>query len=86
MSNTIQTAMVKQYHSNVTFLYQQEGSVLRGLSRVKMINARYDFFDRIGPTAAVKKTVRHGDTPLVNTQHTRRRGELVDSFVVHLAA
>lgn len=78
MSNTIQTAMVKQYHSNVTFLYQQEGSVLRGLSRVKQINARYDFFDRIGPTAAVKKTVRHGDTPLVNTQHTRRRGELVD--------
>ncbi len=78
MSNTIQTAMVKQYHSNVTFLYQQKGSVLRGLSRIKMINARYDFFDRIGPTTAVKKTVRHGDTPLVNTQHTRRRGELVD--------
>jgi hypothetical protein len=44
----------------------------------KSLAGRYGFFDRIGPTAAVKKTVRHGATPQVNTQHTRRRGELSD--------
>lgn len=78
MSNTITTAFVRQFNSNVTFLYQQRGSKLRGLLREKRTNARYDFFERIAPTTAVKKTVRHGDTPLVNSQHSRRRAEMVD--------
>ena len=77
MSNTIQTAMVQQYNSNVTFLYQQM-STLKGLMREESLAARYGFFERMGPTEAVKKTVRHGATPQVNSQHTRRRGELVD--------
>jgi hypothetical protein len=77
MSNTIQTAMVRQYSGNVTFLYQ-EHSKLKGQMLEKMVHGRYGYFDRIGPTAAVKKTVRHGATPQVNTQHSRRRGELAD--------
>lgn len=78
MSNTITTAFVRQYNANVTFLYQQRGSKLRGKMREKPISARYDFFDRIAPTTAVKKVVRHGNTPLVNSQHSRRRVETVD--------
>jgi hypothetical protein len=78
MSNLITEAFVSQFRTNVTFLYQQRGSKLRGRVREEASNARYIFFDRIGPTTAVKKTVRHGDTPLVNTQHSRRRAEKVD--------
>lgn len=78
MSNTITTAFVRQFNSNVTFLYQQRGSKLRGRMREKQTAARYDFFDRIAATTAVKKLVRHGDTPLVNSQHSRRRAETVD--------
>jgi len=36
------------------------------------------FFERLGATAAVKKIIRHGDTPLVNTPHSRRMVTLVD--------
>lgn len=78
MSNQVTTAFVRQYNSVVTFLYQQKGSKLRGRLREKATSAEYDHFDRIGATAAVKKTTRHGATPLVNTLHTRRRGALVD--------
>lgn len=78
MADTINVAHVRQYGSNVIFLYQQKGSKLRGKMREKPIRAKYDFFDRLAATAAVKKTVRHGDTPLVNSQHTRRRAEMSD--------
>lgn len=78
MSNQITDALVRQYASNVTMLYQQNGSVLRGKVREQRVNARYAFFERIGPTAMVEKTVRHGDTPLVNTPHSRRRVEMKD--------
>lgn len=78
MSETITVAMVRQYNANVTFQYQQKGSKLRGKVREKVTKAKYDFFERIGPTAAQKKTVRHGATPLMNTLHTRRRAEMSD--------
>ena len=78
MSDQIPVAMVRQYHSNVIFLYQQEMSVLRGKMAEKSLKGRYDYFDRIGPTTALKKTQRLMQTPRVNTPHSRRRGELVD--------
>lgn len=78
MSETITVAHVRQYNANIVFLYQQKGSKFRGKVREKVTKAKYDFFDRLGPTAAQKKTVRHGDTPLMNSNHTRRRAELSD--------
>jgi hypothetical protein len=78
MADTINVAHVRQYSSNVIFLYQQNGSKLRGKFREKPIRAKYDYFERLGATAAVKKVVRHGDTPLINSQHSRRRAEMVD--------
>lgn len=78
MSESITVAHVRQYNANVTFLYQQKGSKLRGKVREKVTRAKYDFFDRIGPVAAQKKLVRHGDTPLMNSPHSRRRAELAD--------
>ena len=79
MSNTITTARVQQYKSNVIMLAQQKGTRLRMTCREDgVMVGKQVFFDRIGQTAAVKNTVRHGDTPLVNTQHSRRMAPLVD--------
>lgn len=78
MSSLITTAFVNQFKNNITMLYQQQGSKLRGKVQEKSTNAEYDYFERLGATTAVKQTVRHGDTPQVNSQHTRRRGEMSD--------
>lgn len=78
MSTLITTAFVQQYRANVMLLFQQQGSKLRGMTRMETVNAKFHFFERLASTAAVKKTVRHSDTPLVNSQHSRRRVGLVD--------
>jgi len=78
MSIEITVAFVKQYTDNVIMLSQQKGSVLEGTVQIDTnVQGKYKFFERIGATSAVKKTNRHGDTPLVNTPHSRRRATLV---------
>ena len=78
MSNQITTAFVEQYSANVSMLSQQMGSKLRGAVDVETIRGKNAFFDQIGATAAVARTTRHGDTPQVNTPHSRRRVSLSD--------
>lgn len=78
MAVTITTAQVQQYSSNVQIKFQQFGSVLRPLVRTEMTNAKYRYFDLLAPTAAVKNTSRYAPTPLVNSQHERRRAEMND--------
>lgn len=72
MSTQITTAFVQQYRANVINRYQQGDSKLRGKTRVQPVTGKSHFFERLGATAAIKKTTRHGDTPLVNSEHTRR--------------
>lgn len=78
MAFTITEAFVKQYKANVLMLSQQKGSRLRDKVRVEDVNGDVHFFERLAKTAAVKKTVRHGDTPLVPSDHSRRRVSMVD--------
>ena len=78
MSSQITTAFVEQYSANVSMLSQQMGSKLRGAVDVETIRGKNAFFDQIGATAAVASTTRHGDTPQVNTPHSRRRVSLSD--------
>jgi hypothetical protein len=78
MSFQITTAFVQQYRSNVDLLSQQKGSVLRPYVREEPVVGTNEYFDQIGSTTAVKRTSRHGDTPLVGTPHSRRRVSLVD--------
>lgn len=78
MSIEITVAFVQQYTDNVLMLSQQKGSKLRDTVQLDTnVVGKYKFFERIGATSAVKKTTRHGDTPLVNTPHSRRRASLV---------
>ncbi len=78
MSQQIPTAWVNQYKDNVMMLYQQAGSKLRGNVRERSVTGASDFWDQLGPTAAIKKTTRHSDTPQVDTPHSRRMVNPVD--------
>ena len=79
MSYDITTAMVEQYSANVQILMQQKESRLRPLVRVEAgVVGKNAFFDQLNATAAVKRTSRHADTPLVSTPHVRRRVTLAD--------
>lgn len=79
MSTEITTAMVEQYSANVQILMQQKESRLRQVVRVEAgVVGKNAFFDQLNSTAAVKRTSRHADTPLVSTPHVRRRVSLVD--------
>lgn len=79
MSIQITTAFVQQYRDNVIHLSQQKGSRLRNAVRIEdgVVGENF-YFERVGETAAVRRTTRHGDTPLLNTPHTRRRVSLID--------
>ena len=78
MSIQITTSFVEQYSSNVTMLSQQMGSKLRGSVDVETITGKNAFFDQVGVTAAQIRTSRHGDTPQIDTPHSRRRLSLAD--------
>ena len=78
MSAQITTSMVSMYRSNVDLLLQQKGSVFRPWMRQEVQDSEFEFYDRIGPTAAVEVLTRHADTPLVETPHDRRRCHLRD--------
>lgn len=73
MSFQITTAFVEQYRANVYHLVQQKGSKLRGSVRVETITGENAFFDQIGSVAAQRRLTRHGDTPRMDTPHSRRR-------------
>lgn len=72
MSNQITTAFVQQFSSNVQLLSQQRGSILRPAVSEESVTGEKAFFDQIGASAAIKRTSRHGDTPIVETPHSRR--------------
>lgn len=77
MSIEITTAFVEQYKGNVTMLAQQKGSRLRGTVHEEPVTGKHAYFEQIGPTEAQDRTTRHGDSPLVNTPHDRRRVSLI---------
>ena len=78
MSSQITTSFVEQYSSNVAMLSQQMGSKFRGSVDVETVRGKNAFFDQVGVTAAQLRTSRHGDTPQIDTPHSRRRLSLAD--------
>lgn len=74
MSTEITTAFVKQFEGNWMHLsQQQESRLVQAVHKLPPIVGVEHFVDRVGATAAVKKTTRHGDTPLISTPHSRRK-------------
>ena len=75
----ITTAFVKQFQGNIEMLVQQKGSRLRDTVRIKAGVVGEDVYvDQISSTAAVKRTTRHADTPLIDTVYSRRRITMYD--------
>jgi hypothetical protein len=74
----ISTAFVKQFGSNLDFLVQQKGSMLRNAVRTESVVGEEAYFDQLASTAAQKKTTRNSDTPLVKSDHRRRRVTMYD--------
>ncbi len=73
MSFEIDVALVNAYRANIEIQFQQMISRFQPHVRNESQHAEYEFYDRIGPTAAVEVINRHSDTPLVSTPHDRRR-------------
>ena len=78
MSTQVNVAFTQQFSANLIHLSQQKGSKLHGTVMTKSVTGKYAHFERLGATSAVKRTTRHGDTPLIDTPHSRRRVGLED--------
>lgn len=78
MSIEINKAFVQQFSDNLMHLSQQKGSRLVDSVMMQQVTGKYAFFDRLGATSAVKRTSRHGDTPLIDSPHSRRRVQMDD--------
>jgi len=88
MSQQFETALVKQFHSNVERLLQQQGSILKDCVRNEPQASEEQFWDQIGATTSVEVFTKNPDSPQVDTPHARRRvtmrkfhtGDFLDSF------
>jgi hypothetical protein len=88
MSFTVTDAFVQQFTGNVAYLAQQVESRFRGKVLEDQIVGESAYMEQVAPSAAQKITSRHSDSPIMNTQHLRRRlapydygwGDLVDNL------
>lgn len=78
MANTISTAFVEQYKSDVIHLAEQQGSRLRSTVTEQSVTGEKYHFECVSNVAAVEKTTRHPDTPVLDVPHSRRTGDMKD--------
>lgn len=78
MANTIDRAFVEQFKSNVIHLAEQQGSRLRSTVTEQSVSGEKFHFERVGNVAAIQKTTRHTDTPVLDVPHSRRTGDMND--------
>lgn len=78
MSFEITVAFVEQYKATILLLSQQLESRLRSTAIEQTVVGRTFYGERIGATAGADIEDRHGDTPLISTPHSRRKGTMVD--------
>lgn len=86
MSFTVTDAFVTQFTGNIAYLAQQKKSRLRGRVIEDVITGEAAYLEQLAPTAARKVIARHSDSPIMNSQHLRRRiapydydwGDLID--------
>jgi len=78
MSFSVNEAFVQQYKNNLYMLAQQKGSKLRKICREETVTGETAWVERIGVAEAQEIVTRHGDTPIMNTPHTKRRIDMRD--------
>lgn len=73
MPDNITVASVQQYKANVELLLQQEGSRLRSaVTNGSYVGKSASIVEQFGEVAAVLKTNRHADTPLLDVPQEKR--------------
>lgn len=74
MSTEITTAFAQKFASNVELKLQQQQSRLVGaVTNVSFTGVKQgQVVQQVGAVAAVKRTTRHADTPILNTPHDAR--------------
>lgn len=73
MPDSITTAFVQEYKATVELLLQQEGSRFRGaVTSDSYVGKQASAVEQFGPVAAVKRTSRHSDTPLLDVPQAKR--------------
>lgn len=78
MSTQITTAFVDQFKANILMLSQQKQAKLRMCCRPEPVTGDTMYVERIGPKDPQKITTRHGDTPVSDADHSRRKLTMVD--------
>jgi len=78
MSVQVPVAFVDQYRANILLLSQQKESLLRQCCRMEPITGDALYVERIGATEMQLIADRHGDTPQIDTPHSRRKLTLAD--------
>ncbi|MBN2591634.1 MAG: hypothetical protein JXA96_17340 [Sedimentisphaerales bacterium] len=73
MSVQIPVAFVDQYKGNILLLSQQKTSKLRQCCRMEPMTGDAMYVERIGSTSMQLIADRHGDTPQIDTPHSRRK-------------
>lgn len=75
---SISEVYVQQFSDNFYHLFSQEKTLLRRTTRERSVTGTEDIWDLIGPTTVVEKTVRHADTPQIDTRFSRRKAAISD--------
>ncbi len=78
MSFEIDVAFVEKYTNVILLLSQQKDSRLLTTCQTETVIGRSFYGERVGATAGEDVDERHGDTPLISTPHSRRKGTLID--------
>lgn len=81
MSQQIAIAFVDQVTANIVMLSQQKPARLRRVTRPEPITGDAMFVERIGPKDAQLRGARHGETPIADADHTRRKLVMADYIV-----
>jgi hypothetical protein len=76
MSSQITEAFRREYSDNFELIYQQKESMIGNTVRREDQNAEMKFWDYLGETGVEWDGPRHGDTPQIDTPHTRRKNTL----------
>lgn len=76
MSLNLDRAFVEDFDASVTLLSQQKGSKLATRVSNTSFKGKSKFVEQLGLTETVRRTSRHQDSPLVNSNHLRRRLDL----------
>ena len=81
MSTQNPIAFVDQFKANMLILSQQKPARLRGVCRPEPVTGDTMYVERLGPKDAQPRGARHGETPISDSDHTRRKLSMVDYVV-----